>query len=58
MVRACVRVCTRAFRAVVSGVLFGMSLGFCNYSGCLYEQLCERERFKLFCVNESHRHIN
>ena len=21
-------------------------------SGCLYEQLCECERFELFCVNE------
>ena len=42
--------CTCIVHIFVSGVLFGMSMGFCNYSGCLYEQLCERERFDLFHV--------
>ena len=34
-----------------------MSMGFLT-SGCLYERLCEHERFELFRVNEIQRHIN
>ena len=37
---------------------FGMFMGFCNYSGCLCEQLWERERYELFRVNDIQRHIN
>ena len=48
-VRACVCACT--FRAFVSSVLFVMSFGFVT-DGCLYERLCELERFQLFRVTE------
>ena len=51
-VRACVRVCV--FRVFVSVVLFGMSMVFCNHSGCLYNMsnCVSVSALKLLCVNE------
>ena len=54
----CVHACM--FCAFVSGVLYGRSFGFCNWHRCLYERLCERERFELFCERDlvPHKYYN